>query len=148
MTPLGLPDTGFPRLQQQETHGVSVQGLEAVAAERSGHTFMTSCPHLRRPHLVCFLLLISINYTFPDPSLSAHLLTLIQKLGHLSNSSMVSPGGLWKSILRWLAGSRLVHLAWETPHLYSSSSPTDTPFLLAAILKNLLAHTKLLPYIE
>lgn len=43
MTPLGLPDTGsLPWLQRQETHGVSLQGLEVIATERGGHTFMTS----------------------------------------------------------------------------------------------------------
>lgn len=51
---------------------------------------------------------------------------------------MVSPGGLRKSIPKGIAGSRLVCLAWENPRLYRSSPPADTPFLLAAILKNLL----------
>lgn len=61
---------------------------------------------------------------------------------------MVSPGGLWKSIPKWVAGSWLVQLAWDTAPLDCSSPPSNTPFLLAAILKNLLAHTKLLPYLE
>lgn len=43
MTPLWLPDTGdLSQLQQEEIDGVTVPGLEAIAAEWCGYTFMTS----------------------------------------------------------------------------------------------------------
>lgn len=43
MTPGWLPDTAdLSLLQREETDGFTVPGLEAIAAEWCGHTFLSS----------------------------------------------------------------------------------------------------------